>query len=56
MTTIGAVAALDAIYNPEETLFLKNAKALGMIAANGLTMLWEQAVKAQDIWAGWKPE
>lgn len=56
MRRLGAVAALDAIYNPEETLFLKNAKALGMIAANGLTMLWEQAVKAQDIWAGWKPE
>lgn len=50
MERLGAVAALDAIYNPEETLFLKNAKALGMIAANGMTMLWEQAVKAQDIW------
>ena len=53
---LGASAALDAIYNPEETLFLKQAKELGMIAANGLTMLWIQAVKAQDIWAGWKPE
>ena len=50
MERLGAVAALDAIYNPEETLFLKNAKALGMVAANGMTMLWEQAVKAQDIW------
>ena len=50
MERLGAVAALDAIYNPEETLFLKNAKALGMIVANGMTMLWEQAVKAQDIW------
>ena len=50
MERLGAVAALDAIYNPEETLFLNYAKALGMIAANGMTMLWEQAVKAQDIW------
>ena len=52
MKQLGASAALDAIYNPEETLFLKQAKELGMIAANGLTMLWIQAVKAQDIWAG----
>jgi len=53
---LGASCALDAIYNPDETLFLKHAKDLGMTAANGMTMLWEQAVKAQDIWNGWKPE
>ena len=53
---LGASYALDAIYNPDETLFLKHAKALGMTAANGMTMLWEQAVKAQDIWNGQTPE
>jgi len=47
-----ASAALDAIYNPEETLFLKYAKELSMTAACGMTMLWKQAVKAQDIWNG----
>ncbi|MBQ8590711.1 MAG: shikimate dehydrogenase [Firmicutes bacterium] len=50
MKRLGAFAALDAIYNPDETQFLKYAKELGMIAANGMTMLMEQAVKAQEIW------
>lgn len=56
MKSLGAFSALDAIYNPEETQFLKYAKELDMIAANGMTMLWEQAVKAQDIWSGWEPK
>lgn len=52
MERVGAFAALDMIYNPQETLFLKYARQLSMTAACGMTMLWEQAVKAQDIWAG----
>ncbi len=33
----------DCIYNPLETLLIKDARALGLKAANGLTMLVEQA-------------
>lgn len=50
LKALGASFALDAIYNPEETLFLKYAKELSLTAACGMRMLWAQAVKAQDIW------
>ncbi len=42
--------AIDLIYNPEETLFLKNAKTQGAWVLNGLTMLHQQAEKAWQIW------
>ena len=42
--------AIDLIYNPEETLFLKHAKAQGAWTLNGLTMLHQQAEKAWKIW------
>lgn len=42
--------AVDLIYNPEETLFLKRAKAQGAWTLNGLTMLHQQAEKAWEIW------
>ncbi|MDD3225612.1 MAG: shikimate dehydrogenase [Clostridium sp.] len=42
--------AVDLIYNPSETLFLKNAKKLGLQAVNGLYMLISQAVCAQELW------
>lgn len=45
-----AKIAVDVIYNPEETLFLKYAKELGMKTINGSLMLYEQAAKAQEIW------
>lgn len=41
---------VDLIYNPKETLFLKNAKAHGAKVLNGLTMLHQQAEKAWEIW------
>ena len=41
---------IDLIYNPEETLFLKNARLYGAVAFNGLTMLHEQAEAAWEIW------
>ena len=44
--------AYDLIYNPSETLFLKNAKDSGMGTANGLGMLIEQAALAFEIWTG----
>ncbi len=40
----------DLIYNPAETLFLKQAKARGALTLNGLSMLHLQAEKNWDIW------
>jgi shikimate dehydrogenase len=42
--------AYDLIYNPAETLFLKNAAANGSQTKNGLEMLQLQAKKAWEIW------
>jgi shikimate dehydrogenase len=42
--------AFDLIYNPEETEFLKRAKANGAIIKNGHDMLIFQAEKAWEIW------
>lgn len=41
---------IDLIYNPEETLFLKNARLKGVPTFNGLTMLYEQAEESWRIW------
>lgn len=43
-------AAVDLIYNPQETLFLKYAREAGLIGVNGLYMLVGQAVKAEELW------
>lgn len=43
-------ASVDLIYNPAQTLFLKQAAAAGKQAVNGLFMLVAQAVAAQEIW------
>jgi len=42
--------AFDLVYNPEETEFLKRAKAKGAITKNGYEMLIFQAEKAWRIW------
>jgi shikimate dehydrogenase len=42
----------DMIYNPPETRLLAQARALGLPAANGLSMLVHQGAKALEIWAG----
>lgn len=42
----------DLVYNPEETMFLKKAKAQGAKTKNGLEMLHLQALKAWEIWNG----
>jgi len=42
--------AVDLIYNPFETLFLKQAKELKMKAINGLDMLLDQALLSEKIW------
>ena len=43
-------AAVDLIYNPFETLFLKTARESGCIIANGLYMLVGQAIAAEELW------
>jgi len=48
----GFDTAVDLIYNPEETEFLKQAKEQGLKTVNGLYMLVGQAVAAQEIWNG----
>ncbi len=42
--------AIDLIYNPAKTLFLKEAEKLGKKAVNGLFMLVAQAIAAEEIW------
>ncbi|MDD4779928.1 MAG: shikimate dehydrogenase [Tissierellia bacterium] len=42
--------AVDLIYNPFQTLFLKNAQEAGLKTLNGMYMLVAQAVKSQEIW------
>lgn len=46
--------AVDLIYNPIETLFLRHAREAGLNTANGLFMLVGQAAAAQEIWHGQK--
>ena len=40
----------DLVYNPAETLFLKNGAERGAATQNGLKMLELQAEKAWEIW------
>lgn len=46
----GFETAVDLIYNPAETLFLKNASEHGLTTVNGLYMLVAQALYSQSIW------
>lgn len=41
---------LDLVYNPEETLFLKEGKQRGATTMNGLKMLYTQAEASWNIW------
>jgi shikimate dehydrogenase len=45
-------AVFDMIYNPPETRLLAQARALGIPAANGLSMLVHQGARALEIWSG----
>ncbi|MFN3756343.1 MAG: shikimate dehydrogenase family protein [Flavobacterium sp.] len=42
--------AMDLIYNPKKTLFLKSAEANGATILNGLDMLIHQAEKSWELW------
>lgn len=48
----GVKYAFDVIYNPTETLFLREAAARGIKTLNGLPMLVMQAAMAHKIWYG----
>ena len=41
---------IDLIYNPEETIFLRNARLKGATTFNGMKMLHEQAEASWKIW------
>ncbi|MDD2636461.1 MAG: shikimate dehydrogenase [Bacteroidales bacterium] len=41
---------IDLVYNPAETVFLEHCRKNGAKTVNGLTMLYEQADKAWEIW------
>lgn len=43
-------SAVDLIYNPPETVFLKQANETGIKSINGLYMLVTQAIAAHEIW------
>jgi shikimate dehydrogenase len=42
----------DLVYNPRETLLVKQARAAGLRAVSGLGMLVEQAALGFEIWTG----
>ena len=44
--------AIDIVYNPYETEFVKRAKRQGLVCASGMTMLIWQSLRAQEIWQG----
>ena len=52
----GATAAVDLIYVPEETEFLRQAKALGLRILNGAAMLFYQAYYADCIYLEMQPD
>ncbi len=52
----GFETAIDLIYNPDETLFLKSAAINGLETVNGLYMLVAQALYSQSIWHETKPD
>ena len=46
----GLEFVFDLIYNPQKTMLIKKAEELNIPCCNGLAMLVEQALSAQDIW------
>jgi len=47
--------AFDLVYNPAETLFLKQARVGGAVGVNGYAMLVGQAEASWEIWKNKKP-
>ncbi len=48
----GNAAVYDLVYNPRETLIVRQARAAGLRATTGLGMLIEQAALALERWTG----
>ncbi len=48
-------AVYDLVYNPRETLFVKQARRAGLQATTGLGMLIEQAARSFECWTGRLP-
>jgi shikimate dehydrogenase len=48
----GDTVVYDMIYNPRETPLMAQARAQGMSAANGLSMLVYQGLRSLEIWSG----
>lgn len=42
--------AVDVIYNPEKTLFMKKAESLGLKAVGGMDMLVMQGIRSEEIY------
>ena len=42
----------DLVYNPDETLFMKNGAKYGATVKNGLEMLLLQALASWEYWNG----
>lgn len=51
----GARFVFDLVYNPVETLFLREARAAGCKSINGLEMFINQAVAQFELWTGQHP-
>ena len=49
------VAVMDMVYNPLETLLLRQARQAGATAINGLDMLIHQGAAAFRLWTGQDP-
>lgn len=49
-------AVLDLVYKPEETVFVRSARARGLRAADGLSMLVAQGAAAFTWWFGRHPD
>ncbi|RBP64412.1 shikimate dehydrogenase [Alkalibaculum bacchi] len=47
---MGFSQAVDLIYNPSETVFIRQSREAGLKSVNGLYMLVAQAIKSQEIW------
>ncbi|HEX2860391.1 MAG TPA: shikimate dehydrogenase [Lacunisphaera sp.] len=46
------IRVFDMVYNPPQTTLLREAAALGLPGANGLSMLVHQGARALEIWTG----
>ena len=50
-----SATVLDLVYRPGETMWVRAARAAGLPALDGLTMLVEQGARAFELWCGVAP-